>query len=198
MTIKTDFLQVGVSPTAANDFILNPDGVGGLKLQRGMIVNGVPAPTQDLMAFDANGYLRTLGKPSAFRANKNGVNQSVPANASTVVTFGNEIFDLNDDFANNAWVPPAGRPVMLSGAITFLSVNTLAVIVTIFKNGVEFARGNRLDLPSAPTSSPTLIASGIDIPNGTDAYTLVAFQNGGGSNTIDGTAYNTYFSGVRL
>ena len=194
MGAKTDSYQLGLSVTPNNNFTLVADGAGGMKLARG----NPGATTEDILVFDNNSRLQTLGKPSAFRAHKNNVNQSIPTSSSTIVTFGSEAFDLGNDFSANAWTPPAGRPIMMAGAITFLSVNTLAIIVTIFKNGVEFARGGRLDLGGSPTSSPTLVVTGVDVPNGTDVYTLVAFHNGGGANVVDGTVANTYFSGVRL
>ena len=57
MTAKSDFYQVGVNASAANNFILSTDGAGGLKIQRGNVVNGVPAPIGDLLTLDANGRL---------------------------------------------------------------------------------------------------------------------------------------------
>jgi len=57
MTAKSDFYQVGVNASAANNFILSTDGAGGLKIQRGNVVNGVPSPTADLASFNPQGEI---------------------------------------------------------------------------------------------------------------------------------------------
>jgi hypothetical protein len=57
MTIKTDNLQIGVSATPGNNFVLQADGAGGFKLSRGVVVGGVPVTSQDILTADSNGYV---------------------------------------------------------------------------------------------------------------------------------------------
>lgn len=197
-TTKQATQQIGTSATASNNFVFSTDGAGALLVQRGTAQAGVVTPLQDLMKFDAAGRLQLLGAPSAFRAHNNGVGQTIPPATITVVNLSTEVYDLNNDFAANAWTPPAGRPVLMEGAVTLLSVSTAAVLATIYKNGAEFARGGRLDLPAGSGASPTLVVTATDIPNGTDVYTLRVFQTGAGPYGTDGSVYNTRFSGVRL
>lgn len=62
MSVKTDNIQLGMSVTAANNFIFNPDGAGGMKLQRGTIVNGVATPVADILSIDSTGIV-TIATP---------------------------------------------------------------------------------------------------------------------------------------
>jgi len=59
MTVKTDNVQVGVSVTPTNNFTLNPDGSGGLKISRG----NPGATTQDVLVIDSTGKVTLPQNP---------------------------------------------------------------------------------------------------------------------------------------
>jgi hypothetical protein len=134
----------------------------------------------------------------AFRANKNGTNQTGVVNATgTTVTFSNEVFDTGGFFASNTWTPPAGL-VNLAGALAI--TGTIAVgsqtVIGITKNGTTIFQASAFS-GAANNGSATLV--GIDRANGTDTYVLTVFQTGlTGTGTIDGTTQVTWFGGTWL
>jgi hypothetical protein len=138
----------------------------------------------------------TIDSPvlAAFSAHNNAVAQSIPDNAFTTLTLGTEDYDTGAFFAANAWTPPAGRPVTMAGAVT-ISTGTGPFTVSIFKNGAEFKRGVRIPLAGV---TATVVVTAQDVPNGTDVYTLRAFQNTGGAQNTVGTSTLTYFQGAAL
>jgi hypothetical protein len=142
--------------------------------------------------------LSNLGVPPVgFRAHNNGVGTLIPSAAFTTLLMGTEVFDSGGFFAANAWTPPAGRLVTMSGNVILTSAGAgSAGILSIFKNGVEYARGTLTALAAATTYG--LHVSVVDLPNGTDVYTLRVFQNSGLNITTDGVAANTWFAGGRM
>lgn len=131
---------------------------------------------------------------SAFSAHKNGATQSIPAGTWTQLTMPTEAFDLNGNFATNAWTPPAGRPVSLIASAFMTPTAPTELNIAIFKNGVEYRRGN-----NAQGSGDLLVnVSCTDVPNGTDVYTAMAHQNSGVAQSVNGSAPVTYFQGAML
>lgn len=131
-----------------------------------------------------------------FSVHNNGVAQSIPNNAFTQLTFSTEVFDNGSAFASNAWTPPAGRPVLLTGAVTLPTVSAALTTIEVYKNGAVYKRGV-MTLGSG-SNAQTLTVQCIDIPNGTDVYTLRAFQNTGAAVNTVGNAELTYFQGTTL
>jgi hypothetical protein len=138
--------------------------------------------------------LATFAKTSAFRAHKNGTNQAVPTGVLTKVTWGTEGFDLNGDFTNNEWTPPAGRPVLIAATVMW-NASPNITLISIYKNGSDFARG--MLLPGI-AGQQTLTVSAIDNPSGTDVYSIYVYQQSGGNVDILGTSPHTHFEGARL
>lgn len=138
---------------------------------------------------------RGTNTDSYFSAHKNGVDQTIVSGSFVQLTFGTELFDQNGNFASGAWTPPAGRPITISASVTWALSTTSLIILSIFKNGIEFVRGQRID---TATGSPSLVVSVVDLPNGTDVYTIRAFQTSSGSQTVLGLSELTRFSGARL
>ena len=136
--------------------------------------------------------------PVGFFAHANGGAQAFPSGSFTVVTTGTEIFDSGNYFSSNAWTPPSGRPVTMSGSVSFIPTvaNVGTHVIAIFKNGVEFARG-QIGPFGTNTIPQGCTVSAVDLPNGTDVYTLRAFQNNAASINSTGAIPNTYFCGMR-
>lgn len=135
---------------------------------------------------------------SNFSAHNNGTNQAIATSTFTTVTLGTTIFNNGANFAANAWTPPAGRPVLLTGAVQMVISGTGSVLVSIFKNGSEFKRGEQQSFSGIGIVGVSATVSMIDIPNGTDVYTLSVFQSFGASQNTTGTSTLTWFQGTTL
>lgn len=147
-------------------------------------------------AFVQNAINNLATGASSFSAHNNGVAQSIPNNAFTKLTLSTEEFDVGSKFSASTWTPPAGRLVMLSGAMTTTGAAGAAVSVAIFKNGAQFKRGV-MQMPQG--AGPTLsTVSCIDIPNGTDTYEIWGFQNTGVAQNTFGGSTLTYFQGTTI
>lgn len=150
------------------------------------------------VAADTTSAQAVIGLPQVgFRAHNNGGVTSLANGAYTQVTLGTEVFDSGGYFASSAWTPPAGRIVTMSGTVSFsVGAATNAMMCTIFKNGVAWAVGTRLSTTIAGFFAVHVSAQ--DLPNGTDVYTLRAFQNSGGAVNTDVGIEGTWFSGARM
>lgn len=133
---------------------------------------------------------------ASFSAHNNGVNQSIPNNVLTKLDMSTEVFDTGNCFAASRWTPPAGKPVMLTGAMAMVTAINSLTTVAVFKNGVTFKRGAMLSAPNVTTE--VAVVTCIDIPNGTDYYELFGFQTTGAASSTNGGATLTYFQGTTL
>lgn len=209
------------APTGLSDgmllsFALRQDATGGRTLSFASIYDFGAAGTPVLSAgpnvgdyafgyYDAaSGKLLMIFRGGAapattsgsFSAHNNSVAQSIPSGVFTKLTFSTEQFDTGGFFAGSTWTPPAGKPVLLSGAYTSPSAVGASMTVAVYKNGAEFKRGTAIEAQS--TAATGSHVSCIDIPNGTDTYELWAFQaTGSAQNTLAGPAL-TYFQGSTL
>lgn len=195
------------------NFAIRQDGTGGRTLAFNAIYDfgdqGAPVLSTTASAVDyVSGYYdstsglilcrfrKSAQGAASFSAHNNGVNQNIPDNAFTKLTFSTEAFDVGNCFAASSWTPPAGKPVMMIGAVALVTaVNTLTTIA-IYKNGAEYKRGVMVAAPN--TTTHVVQVTCIDIPNGTDVYDLYAYQNTGAPQNTNGVSNLTYFQGTTL
>lgn len=134
---------------------------------------------------------------SSFSAHNNGVAQSIPNVTATQLTFSTTLFNNGSNFASSAWTPPGGRVVMLVGAVTLPTVaGATSTYISIYKNGSEFKRG--VQVVTGGSSAVLCSVTCIDVPSGTDVYTLYAVQLTGSSQNTFGTTTLTYFQGTSI
>lgn len=133
-----------------------------------------------------------------FSAHNNGTTQSIPTVTPTALTFSTTLFNVGTGFAANAWTPPASRPVSISGICSITLTGSGAAYVSIFKNGVEFKRGSQTLFTGLASNALALDVSIIDVPNGTDVYTLVVSQSTGSAMNTNGGAALTWFQGSTI
>lgn len=174
--------------------VLNGDGT-----------TGNPAIDIDEPSLDVGNMGGTLGIAhggtgvtvlSAFSAHNNGVNQSIPTTTWQQVNVSVEDFDLNSDFSAGAWTPPAGRPIHLVGNVRVTMTSAGTVYVAIYKNGAVYRRGNNQSVDAA--ANVQVSVSCIDIPSGTDVYSLRVYQDSGVAQSTFGAIEGTYFQGSML
>ena len=142
-----------------------------------------------------------LGETIAFSARKNSVNQLIPNETWTKVTFTTEESDIGNyyDTSNSRYIPPAG--IYYIGGAYFQDIGPRDMLIGIYKNGVRIKGyyGNSNSGGGGSTHIETVVEV-----NGTDYIEIYAFF--GADTTIKGdsaTLYlgdtpKTYFYGFKL
>jgi len=180
-------------------------GSSRIEIMNGDGTTGNPAIDIDEPSLDLGNMGGTLGiahggtgvtVQSAFSAHNNGTTQPVADSVFVKLNMSTEVFDLNGNFAASAWTPPAGRPVLLTGAASVVMSLPGAVSVAIFKNGVQFRNGTVLQADASTEPSATVTC--FDVPNGTDVYDLRVIQNSGVAQATNGLQPLTWFMGSML
>lgn len=133
-----------------------------------------------------------------FSAHNNGTNQSIPSGTVTSLTLGTTAFNVGSYFAASAWTPPAGRLVEMTGTCSMTLTGSGAIYAAIFKNGVEFKRGAQVGFSGFAAVGAGMSVCALDLPNGTDVYTLQVFQNTGSAMNTNGAASLTWFQGTTI
>lgn len=143
-------------------------------------------------AFVQGEFAARVASGAYFSAHNNGAAQSIPSAAFTQVALGTEVYDVGNKFASNAWTPPAGRLVTMTGAVAINATLGTLVSVAVYKNGVEYKRGTMV-IANAGIHAATVCCD--DVPNGTDVYDIRAYQNSGAAQNTSGGANVTWFQG---
>lgn len=133
----------------------------------------------------------------AFSAHNNSVAQSINPGGFVQKTYNTEVFDIGSYFASSAWTPPAGRTIQINGCVNMAMEADKRLSVSIYKNGSPYKRGTTT---TSTVAGQFLSAdvSCIDIPNGTDVYTLWVFHDNSVATNEPGPPENSYFQGVVL
>ena len=132
----------------------------------------------------------------AFRADFNGVNQSIPASTFTTQVFPNTQFNIGGTYnaSTGGWTPPAGTVFLTAGFDVggTIAVGS-AVVVAICKNGTPITEGFTFEtVANQPFGCGTSV---VDVANGTDVYTMQGFVQSTGAGTIQGATDVTWFGG---
>lgn len=130
----------------------------------------------------------------AFSANANST-QAISQSAWTKVTFGNEVFDTNSNFASNRFTPTVAGYYQINATVNFGS-GTYPVDerCALYKNGSVYANGNAY-ITSVVTNGGTQIVSCLVSMNGSTDYLEIYAYTGSSGTTLYGDASNTLFSG---
>lgn len=148
------------------------------------------------LASDATGLLPfiNMGAKPSFSATKGGTDQTGVASATfTALTWPTVVYNVNGNFASNAWTPPAGK---ISVFAAFNASGTITAgaqcAISIFKNGSGF----RQNLNSCATNDGAASVYIEDLASGSDVYTAQAFvTTSAGTATVQGATNVTYFGG---
>lgn len=169
-----------------------------------IIVKIILLPGQSLCYSAQNGWIipgGTLfgGNKGSFRANKNNVDQTAIATATTTkLTFTTEVFDTGNyyDSTNSKWTPPAGS-VLLNASVWYSAgaVVGSSAQIQIYKNGAQLGSATQI---AGSVSEVIPEATIIDTANGTDYYEIYAYAAGAGNKTASGTVGLTWFCGTCL
>lgn len=131
----------------------------------------------------------------AFKAHKNGTNQSFTVNVLTQVTFGTEAYDLGSYFTSDAWTPPAGYVSMVINlAFSGTIANGTTCRAYLYKNGTEYSHAYQYAMGNSALYSFAFD----DQANSSDIYTVYGFVGSGSGLIFLGNPEYTNFSGVWL
>lgn len=177
---------------------------GSVNCIAGDVIDVRPDGVVDANTFGLN-IERTSGN-SSIAANESvnlyyttAAGQSCTNNANTRIDFGTKVFNSHGDTvttgASWVWTSGSSGKIRVTPTITFSANGTGSRVITISKNGSDYARfyGNT-------TASQLISVSGsttMDVIAGTTVYVL-AFQDSGGALTLNADAANNYISIERI
>jgi hypothetical protein len=145
----------------------------------------IPTPT---------GTMMTSGNMPAFSANAN-TTQAISQSAWTKVTFGNEVFDTNSNFASNRFTPTIAGYYQINATVNF-GGGTYPVDerCALYKNGSVYANGGAY-ISSATTNGGLQTISCLVSMNGSTDYLEIYAYTGSSGTTLYGDSSNTLFNG---
>lgn len=147
-----------------------------------------------------NSMLEELTAKVCFKATLGGTDAVVPANASTVLPFSTEVFDVGGHFNTVAhtFTPPQGTyRLSVRGVQLDTTAANEQLYISIFKNGVVTARQVYHGIQSG-SSIPFSLSTLVDT-NGTDVFDARYFSfTLGGTKTIEGDVLYTVFEGEQI
>ena len=138
----------------------------------------------------------------AFNVWKN-TNQSITTNTDTKVTFSDEEFDTNNNFASSTFTPTVAGYYQINASANFsnTAVSSERVTVYIYKNGSQYKRASWNGTSSTtPLNDATLCVSTTVYMNGSTDYLEVYGREtaGGTPEVTGGSNKQTHFSGFKL
>ena len=199
-----DFLQAPNTTSGAtnpNKFIrLNP--TGGIE-----IINSAYTTTllslSDAGVLNVSGSYQVAGKQAvngpAFRAYIDG-SQTITSGSQQKVTFGTETFDTNSNFASSTFTPTVEGYYQLNATVRISGSSGLGeVMLTIWKNGSEYARGTNEQGTEQGNNFYSMQVSDLAYANGTTDYFEIYIQQTTGGNRDTTAGQNiSYFSGCMV
>ena len=190
-TVKAKNLQVGSDGTASNNFTIyqpsTPDGT----IRIGQGVSG--ATTSDIVTISSTGIKLASTAAPAFSAYA-GSTQSISNASFTKVQCNTEEYDTNsnyDNATNYRFTPTVAGYYQISGSVAGAAAYA-QLLASIYKNGSEFKRGSQAGSAGAYLYQANVSAL-IYFNGSTDYVELYAYQQSGGSGTINNGQALTYF-----
>ena len=199
-----DALQLTTTYSAAtnsNKYMrLNP--TGGIE-----IINSAYTTTllslSDAGVLNVSGSYQVAGKQAvngpAFRAYIDG-SQTISSGSQQKVTFGTETFDTNSNFSSSRFTPTVEGYYQLNATVRISgSSGTGEVMLTIWKNGSEYARGTNEQGTEQGNNFYSMQVSDLAYANGTTDYFEIYIQQTSGGNRDTTAGQNiSYFSGCMV
>lgn len=137
-------------------------------------------------------------KNSIISVNKNGVDQTgIVTGTWTLITWGNERYDTNSNFAANGFTPTIADYYFASATITWTGMPANSVIgVAIYLNGSLLEQVTQV----VPTSDGWAITvnSIIHMNGTTDSISVHGYQNSGGNEDVQGNIAKSSFKAFRI
>ena len=150
-----------------------------------------------------SGSYQVAGKQAvngpAFRAYIAG-SQTITSGSQQKVTFGTETFDTNNNFASSTFTPTVEGYYQLNATVRIAgSSGTGEIMLTIWKNGGEYARGTNEQGTEQGNNFYSMQVSDLAYANGTTDYFEIYIQQTSGGNRDTTAGQNiSYFSGCMV
>jgi hypothetical protein len=199
-----DFLQATNTTSGAtnpNKFI-RLNSTGGIE-----IINSAYTTTllslSDAGVLNVSGSYQVAGKQAvngpAFRAYIDG-SQTITSGSQQKVTFGTETFDTNSNFSSSRFTPTVEGYYQLNATVRISGSSGLGeVMLTIWKNGSEYARGTNEQGTEQGNNFYSMQVSDLAYANGTGDYFEIYIQQTTGGNRDTTAGQNiSYFSGCMI
>ena len=190
---------LGYTPANGTNYVAK----AGDTMTGALTVNGLIQSTSGGIRFP-DGSTQTTAATGAgiagpsFFVNKNGTDQTgVASGATTLITWPNEVFDTNNNFASNRFTPTVAGKYLLLASVGHNGIGSTGFwVVSIVKNGTTVTLNNSHWANGAGFNAT---ASAIVDANGTtDYFEVYIYQATGSSVTVAGGNYGTNFSGSLL
>jgi hypothetical protein len=178
------------------------NSTGGLE-----IINSAYTTTllslSDAGVLNVSGSYQVAGKQAvngpAFRAYIAG-SQTITSGSQQKVTFGSETFDTNTNFASSTFTPTVEGYYQLNATVRISgSSGTGEIMLTIWKNGSEYARGTNEQGTEQGNNFYSMQVSDLAYANGsTDYFEIYIQQTSGGNRDTTAGQNISYFSGCMV
>jgi hypothetical protein len=134
----------------------------------------------------------------AFRAYVNTPQTITSSSSQQKVTFGSETFDTNANFASSAFTPTVAGYYQINSTVRIGGGSgTGECMITIWKNGSEYARGTNVSGTEQGATFYSMQVSDLAYANGTTDYFEIYIQQVSGTSKDTTSGENiSYFSGV--
>jgi hypothetical protein len=187
-------MAVTINADTSNGLVMTPDTSGEIKLQ---------SAGTDIATVNSSGITMASGKNLVTTAPVFSVwkssDQSVTSNVATKVTFNNERFDTNSNFASSTFTPTVEGYYQVNATVRCKGTSVTSTHGAFFKNGVEL---NRLSGSQgvAQAGIEGVSGSAVIYCNGTTDYIEVYAQIIATSPSVggDGNGVVTVFSGALM
>ena len=144
-------------------------------------------------------FSRNASNGPAFRAYVDAT-QAITSGSQQKVTFGSETFDTDGNFSSSRFTPTIAGYYQLNATVRIEgNSGTGECMITIWKNGSEYARGTNEQGTEQGANWYSMQVSDLAYANGSTDYFEIYIQqtSGGNRNTTSGTNIS-YFSGVMV
>jgi hypothetical protein len=177
------FTDLGQLTTPATDDILPIDDVSASTTKK--------ITVSDLLRTSGGLTAQYMSNPYKFRAYRNAA-WTTGAGVATKIIFDTENFDTGNNFdtTNGRFTPPVAGFYQFNARS---DANTSAVLIILYKNGAEYARGSTRDTTTSPSGSQVSDLIQLVATDYVEAHFYTAGATAGG---VGGST--TYFSGYLI
>jgi hypothetical protein len=183
--------MASINATTSSGIVATADNTGQLALQAAGTTIATISSTG--LTMNSGNIIQASGAAPAFSAYSN-VNQSLSAATQTKVIFQVEEFDTNSNFASSRFTPTVAGYYQINGATTMSGSGVSRLFTSIFKNGVEYKRGNDLLVSGYQAN----VASLIYLNGTTDYIELYCWINGSSGLTTSASPWEVYLNGCMV
>jgi len=136
----------------------------------------------------------------SFTANKNEIDQGLPAGIATQVTFSVEGWDVGSTFVSHTWTPPSGTALIQVQIATGVAVVNTPILVSLYKNGSAIRTLSLVapDLNDTGYAEAFGSIATVEQVNGSDYFSVYATRTTADDAYVLGKANKTWFTGTMV